>query len=1070
MTSKLPSTSLPPTHPLILELTSLRQQLHQYQTSAHQTAIQLQGTRLELSLAKEESMGLRQTCEVLKREIEVLRSNPIPPPTQPTSTALSELSLAHRRLSAKLDLTESQLTAAQLELASAKQEIQRRTKEREGDKAVINELRRIEEDREEEIEWERGERRRMEEQKKLCDLALDEYSHLVHSLDPTAVPPTTPKSQSTSILQSTPDLITPLSPPETPSSLSSPESISNLLLGQRGVHRLFTDFTSTLTSKERLVHTLQVRVEELERNVNILEEQLQSETSLRVNCQEERDKAMRDDASAAKVVERYMTFTQKTHATIHRHLDNLRQRSAATQASLRQETQLLRKALEEERSRSKRMIGAVDEMSEGLARESAGRRREIGLRLKLLSAEEQRAKRVEKWLERVRRLREGAEGAVLEADILENLVDDGVRAVTVTTRQNEVKRSWRGLLGRKEKFVENKEEEESVARVLLAEELVTTLVTDLQKETERRMELERQRVEWLAQDAVGGRLGHEDTNGHEMFDFDHEDHEEYEGDEHHDKFFHNHDTGNDAKGSTSVLDHDLINLTQETQHITMDDQPVNKSAIEDIGVRDEIDDMAEPSLHSDLQILNTKTTPPSPLLSKPSSPTLSLSSIQPTPELQNLLDIFNPLRSRYPKLQTQLHSLSHSLSSLRSSLPSNIPQTPNSHNNSGVKTNEIDSTPYSIKRKNILHPLRRISPIEDPHLTTILENIYEVLEDARVDLEIAIADEDRLFSGFEALLGVGSVVHSSQVLRDAKDYVDDRLGWEGYNKLERKIEELESDLTLIQRVLHESEGMELSFVQPSQPVSQIQLLPLSPSLSLSSEQHLQMEQSSSQCQIQQIQHSKTPNQQHQLSHEDQSSQCGSSLSPNHDQPYQNQSLPTSTINKQSPTILQTKQTPSFPNPLISRKSIWETINLKTVNSNTLQPSYPLTPLTPFTPFSSGKYNDFISQNGHTSYSNNQTYPNLSFQVNEEINGNNSRRYNGLSDNLAVAGGIIGDGDKGDRSGSGRSFAGMNQVSRSLSASVIGAPRRVGTLTGFYKKERSVSDHPISMDGGLEEVE
>ncbi|EIW69818.1 hypothetical protein TREMEDRAFT_12156, partial [Tremella mesenterica DSM 1558] len=753
MTSKLPSTSLPPTHPLILELTSLRQQLHQYQTSAHQTAIQLQGTRLELSLAKEESMGLRQTCEVLKREVEILRSNPIPPPTQPTSTALSELSLAHRRLSAKLDITESQLTAAQLELASAKQEIQRRTKEKEGDKAVINELRRIEEDREEEIEWERGERRRMEEQKKLCDLALDEYSHLVHSLDPTAVPPTTPKSYSTSILQSTPDLITPLSPPETPSSLSSPESISNLLLGQRGVHRLFTDFTSTLTSKERLVHTLQVRIEELERSVSILEEQLQSETSLRVNCQEERDKAMRDDASAAKVVERYMTFTQKTHATIHRHLDNLRQRSAATQTSLRQETQLLRKALEEERSRSKRMIGAVDEMSEGLARESAGRRREIGLRLKLLSAEEQRAKRVEKWLERVRRLREGAEGAVLEADILENLVDDGVRAVTVTTRQNEVKRSWRGLLGRKEKFVENKEEEESVARVLLAEELVTTLVTDLQKETERRMELERQRVEWLAQDAVGGRLGHEDTNGHEMFDFDHEDHEE-----------------------------------------------------------DEIDDMAEPSLPSDLQLLITKTTPPSPLLSKPSSPSLSLSSIQPTPELQNLLDIFNPLRSRYPKLQNQLHSLSHSLSSLRSSLPSNIPQTPNSQNNLRDKTNELASTPYSIKRKTILHPLRRISPIEDPHLTTILENIYEVLEDARVDLEIAIADEDRLFSGFEALLGVGSVVHSSQVLRDAKDYVDDRLSWEGYNKLERKIEELESDLTLIQRVLHESEGMELSSV------------------------------------------------------------------------------------------------------------------------------------------------------------------------------------------------------------------------------------------------------------------
>lgn len=95
------------------------------------------------------------------------RTNPAPPPLQPTSTALTELSLAHRRLSAKLDLTESQLTAASLELATAQQEIVRLNKEREGDRATINELKRIEEDREEEIEWERAERRKAEEQKKL---------------------------------------------------------------------------------------------------------------------------------------------------------------------------------------------------------------------------------------------------------------------------------------------------------------------------------------------------------------------------------------------------------------------------------------------------------------------------------------------------------------------------------------------------------------------------------------------------------------------------------------------------------------------------------------------------------------------------------------------------------------------------------------------------------------------------------------------------------------------------------------------------------------------------------------
>lgn len=40
-------------------------------------------------------------------------------------------------------------------------------REREGDRAIINDLRRVDEDRDEEIEWEKGERRKVEEQKKL---------------------------------------------------------------------------------------------------------------------------------------------------------------------------------------------------------------------------------------------------------------------------------------------------------------------------------------------------------------------------------------------------------------------------------------------------------------------------------------------------------------------------------------------------------------------------------------------------------------------------------------------------------------------------------------------------------------------------------------------------------------------------------------------------------------------------------------------------------------------------------------------------------------------------------------
>jgi chromosome segregation ATPase len=173
------SNPLPSTHPLVAELTSLRQQLAQYQKSGHQSAIQLQGARLELNFAKEESAVLRETNDTLRSEIDVLRyakgrraelinrTHPLPPTQPPTSTALAELTLAHRRLSTKLDLTEQALSSAQLELASCTQEIGRLNREREGDRAIINELRRGDEEREEEIAWERGERRKAEALKRL---------------------------------------------------------------------------------------------------------------------------------------------------------------------------------------------------------------------------------------------------------------------------------------------------------------------------------------------------------------------------------------------------------------------------------------------------------------------------------------------------------------------------------------------------------------------------------------------------------------------------------------------------------------------------------------------------------------------------------------------------------------------------------------------------------------------------------------------------------------------------------------------------------------------------------------
>lgn len=619
----------------------------------------------------------------------------------------------------------------------------------------------------------------------------------MRSLDPNAVPPSSPKTKP--LIDPPTDLTTSGADHEAAAAVHAPaeevkeakastdippsESISNLLVGQRGVNRLFQDFVSAISAKEKEVRRLSDRLEELEHTLSTVTDQLNTETSLRIEAESARETIMRDDASAAKVVERYMTFTQKTHATVHLHLDNLRSRSAATQHSLRKEIAVLRAKLAGETGRAERLRLALDDASENLSREVAGRRREVGLRLKMISNEEKRERKVEIWLDRVRRTREGVEGAVVEADILEGLLDEGVEAYSVdpasasfsTSVSKDKQRSWRGMTGilgggrRKSVSVNGhaldaeRSEASSIARVLLAEELVDTLVKDLQVETERRMALESQRVDWLAKEAVEGREAGEggDVGDGVMFDLD------------------QHEDGEMEVGGTS---------RRESITAPVDNVKTNTETVAMAEAEAESKGSAIPEVEA---VISHQVSAPAPLETPP--------DLAPTPAVTDLLTIFQPLRARYDPLQSSLHSLSHSLADLRSSLPiGDYPDAPPSPN---------------VPRKPIL-PFRR-SPLSDPLLTSILDNLHETLEDARVDVEIAIADEDRVYRGFEALLGVGTgVVQSKDVLKDAREFVDFKMLGEGFAKLSSKVGDLEDDLSSLKAKIHELDGMDLSSPTP----------------------------------------------------------------------------------------------------------------------------------------------------------------------------------------------------------------------------------------------------------------
>jgi hypothetical protein len=272
--------------------------------------------------------------------------------------------------------------------------------------------------------------------------------------------------------------------------------------------------------------------------------------------------------------------------------------------------------------------------------------------------------------------------------------------------KSEKRKAWKGLLGRKRApSAAIDPEEESVARVLLAEELVNTLVQDLQTETERRMELERQRIGWITREAL----------------------------------------------SQPGVQHEPEEEPEQEGELMFDAADVEDEVVQS----------------------------PAPTESPLPSPAVSVDELK---------TIFEPLDSRYAPMQETMHSLTHSLSALRQSLneAGHVPSSPL------LPSSPILSRPN--RKFPTLKPARK--PLSDPILHTVLDNLHETIEDARVDAEIALADEERVYRGFEALLNVGKTgtVRSGDVLQDARDYVEDRTSGDVFSKLQGRVSDIEKDV------------------------------------------------------------------------------------------------------------------------------------------------------------------------------------------------------------------------------------------------------------------------------------
>ncbi|KAI0263398.1 hypothetical protein BC834DRAFT_997210 [Gloeopeniophorella convolvens] len=420
---------------------------------AHSSALKLQRHSLEATLAIERAQALEHETAAARTELAALRAHPDTTP-RPAELQLPELTLALRRASDKLTLAEDALRARSAQLADARAAAARAQHAAGGAFALAAASRAREE---EAHERERALARRLRVaagERTMAERALREYADLVRALE---------RRQSL-----------PSSPPASARSANGKAPEGGAAQEERAA--LAEEFGGAEEALHAEAARLQALLDETRAELEAGQKVAEEERAQLVAARAELERLQHDDSAAAKMVSRYMKFSQSTTDTLQRALEAAKARHAATAATLHTQLRAAQDALAAEQRQAARVRDALDEATEQLAREAYGRRREIALRLAVVGREDQLAEALRRWVRRAREMR--ARGDVSAEQRLDALVGDAGALLALVDGGGGAEEVHEAGVG-------------SVARILAAQDAVKTLVEELQGETERRVRLER---------------------------------------------------------------------------------------------------------------------------------------------------------------------------------------------------------------------------------------------------------------------------------------------------------------------------------------------------------------------------------------------------------------------------------------------------------------------------------------------------------------------------------------------------------------------------------------------------
>ena len=470
-------------------------------------------------------------------------------------------------------------------------------------------------------------------------------------------------------------------------------------------------------------------------------------------------------------------------------------------------------ALVYEQRQSSRLRDVLEEATEDLAREAYGRRREISLRLAVVGREDQLVEALRRWVRRTQETR--ARDDIPMEQRLDSVVSDAgdLLALVDGAAPREADTQGTGI------------STGSVARVIAAQDTVSVLVEELQMETERRMQLER--VLGRAEVDEEGRI--------------------------------------------------IPSPAHEPPTPPPKVEPV-KTATKVIPKVVKVDAATSPSCStppkSPVRALEDSPEDPGSLAVPPADFPVVFPPIQPTPPERELAAIItlhqpaprsavgspaflSPRSSPSPPIPIQENTSPGSLALQDNTLAStngfDTTKSPTSPASSiSQLSSKLRSLPLLVELGNTktrydelqrafrdchlaicelgqtLQALPANSSLPTSALQVIFARLDDFNEDARVELEIRIADEERIARGYATLLAVPgaitSEVEAQDVERAVRAFVDgsDAGVARALNQFSRKRDDLEHDIAALKLAVHEVPQPETQPQPHLQPESQSQ--------------------------------------------------------------------------------------------------------------------------------------------------------------------------------------------------------------------------------------------------------